>query len=126
MHLHEKRLYGPEKKCNHRLHSQYQHVEERIFMEEASDCSLLHPLLATGGSAMRKKLCKYAQSLLPGGRYWEPDPAIEAVLRLVKPNNDLCESILGLNDYLSTAIPNLQQLSRSNLIQVKKKDNSVV
>ena len=116
----EERLYGPEKKCNHRLHSQYQHVEEQIFLEEESDCSLLYPLLATGGSAMREKLCKYAQSLLPGGKYWEPDPPIESVLRLLKPSNDLCESILGLNDYLSTAIPNLHQLSRSNLVQVKK------
>ena len=68
---------------------------------------------------MKDKLCNYAHSMLPGGKYWEADPAIEAVLRQLKPSNDLCESILGLNDYLTTAIPNLHQLSRSNLIQVK-------
>ena len=28
--------------------------------------------------------------------------------------------ILGLNDYLTTALPNLHQVARSNLIQVKK------
>lgn len=32
----------------------------------------------------------------------------------------MCESILGLNDYLTTAVPNLHQLARSNLVQVKK------
>ena len=41
------------------------------------------------------------------------------VLTKLKPSNDLCESILGLNDYLTTAIPNLF-LSRSNLVSVKK------
>ena len=116
----EERLYGPDKKCNHRLHNLYKPLEEQIFTEEESDSSLLYPLLATGASAMKDKLCKYAHSLLPGGKYWEADPAIEAVLRQLKPSNDLCESILGLNDYLTTAIPNLHQLSRSNLIQVKK------
>lgn len=38
----------------------------------------------------------------------------------LKPSNDVCESILGLNDYLTTAVPNLHQLARSNLVQVKK------
>ena len=38
----------------------------------------------------------------------------------LKPSNDLCESILGLSDYLVTAIPNLHQDARSNLNQVKK------
>jgi len=67
-----------------------------------------------------KKLCTYAQNQLPGGKYWEPEPAVEATLKKLKPNNDLCESILGLNDYLTTAIPNLQQTVHLNLIQVKK------
>lgn len=35
----------------------------------------------------------------------------------LKPTNDLCES---LNDYLSGAIPNMHQMTRSNMIQVKK------
>ena len=41
-------------------------------------------------------------------------------LRELKPSNDACKSILGLNDYLTTAIPNLHQMARSNLVQVKK------
>ena len=50
---------------------------------------------------MRRKLCTYAHTQLPGGKYWEPDPALEAVVKSLKPSNDLCESILGLNDYLT-------------------------
>ena len=38
----------------------------------------------------------------------------------MNPNNDLCESILGLNDYLTTAIPNLHQVTKSNLTELKK------
>ena len=37
----------------------------------------------------------------------------------MRPSNDVCESIFGLND-LTTAIPNLHQMSRSNLVQAKK------
>ena len=107
-------------KCNHRLHNQYEHIEQQVFTAEESDSSLLYPLLATEAIAMKEKLSKYAHSILPGGKYWESDPDTEAILKQLKPNNDLCESILGLNDYLTTAVPNLHQLSRSNLIEVKK------
>ena len=120
----EGRLYGPDKKCNHRLHNHYEPIEQQIFTSEESDSSLLYPLLVTGAKAMKEKLSKYAHSMLPGGKYWEPDPDTKAVLQQLRPSNDLCESILGLNDYLSTAIPNLHQLSRSNLIEVKKKQDN--
>ena len=70
---------------------------------------------------MKEKLCTYANSQLPGGDYWEPEEAVKSILLQLKPNNDLCESILGLNDYLTSAIPNLHQMSKSNLIQTKKK-----
>ena len=56
-----------------------------------------------------------------GGRYWEPEPAIKAILRHLKPNNDVCESILGLNDYLTTTVQNMHQITRSNLVEMKKK-----
>ena len=39
-------------------------------------------------------------------QYWDPEPETKEILRKLEPNNDLCESILGLNDYLFTAIPN--------------------
>ena len=69
---------------------------------------------------MKLKLTEYARNQLPGGRYWEPEPAIKAVLRNLKPNNDVCKSILGLNDYLTIAVPNMHQKTRSNLVEMKK------
>ena len=35
-----------------------------------------------------------------------------------------CESMLGHNDYFSTAIPNMSQASRSNIVQVRKKKSN--
>ena len=69
---------------------------------------------------MKEKLLSYAQNNLPGAIYWEPDSEIKRVLSEVKPTNDFCKSMLGLNDYLTSAIPNLHQVARSNLIEVKK------
>ena len=60
---------------------------------------------------MREKLQSYAHSLLPGGMYWDPEPAIRNELSNLKPTNDLCESILGMNDYITTTLPNLHQLT---------------
>ena len=45
---------------------------------------------------------------------------MKEVLAELKPSNDLCESILGLNDYLTTAIPSLHQMPCSNLVEVRK------
>lgn len=77
-------------------------------------------LIKDGAAAMKAKLLTYAASQLPGGKYWEPEPQVETVLCQLRPNNDLCESILGLNHYLVTALPNMTQQTRSNLIEVKK------
>lgn len=71
-------------------------------------------------AAMLEKLCSYAKNQLPGGDYWEPDPFVKDVLSKLSPSNHVCESVLGLNDYLTSAIPNLDQAARSNLIQAKK------
>ena len=69
---------------------------------------------------MKDKLMSYASSHLPGGEFWEPDADVRSVLSAIKPTNDFCESLLGLNDYLSTALPNLDQATRSTLVGVKK------
>ena len=53
-------------------------------------------------------------------RIRDPEPDVRDVLKSLKPNNDLCESILGLNDHLSIVMPNLHQMSKSNLVQAKK------
>ena len=77
-------------------------------------------MISNGAAAMKSKLSSYAQNYLPGGIYWDPEPKIKEILAKLNPSNDLCESILGLNDYLNTAIPNMHQVTRSNLVQLKK------
>lgn len=114
----EKRIYGSDAKVNHRLKSQA--VYEHLFKTTAVNHCLLTELLAKGAKVMREKLCMYAEDQLPGGRYWQPDQDVQDILCQIKPSNDVCESVLGLNDYLTSAIPNLHQLSRSNLVEVKK------
>ena len=116
----EERLYGTKFSVNHRLHSKDVPVHARLFQPDDWDGTLLCPLIVAGAIKMKQKLSEYAKNQLPGGRYWEPEPAVKAVLRNLKPNNDICESILGLNDYLTTAIPNLHQMTRSNLVEMKK------
>ena len=97
-------LYGDNKKLNHRHHSESQAIYEKLFTQSESDCVILYPLLAAGAVKMREKLSTYAQNQLPGGKYWDPaEPDVKRVLTELKPSNDLCESILGLNDYLTTA-----------------------
>ena len=95
-------------------------IYSKLFEPGAANLTVLFPLLSNGASKMNEKLCIYAKDCLPGGCYWNPDADIKNVLSELKPSNDLCESILGLNDYLTTAIPNLHQMARSNLIQLKK------
>lgn len=58
----EERLYGCDKKKNHRLHPMYKYIEAQIFNEDEWDESLLYPLLSSGVTAMHEKLCTYADS----------------------------------------------------------------
>ena len=118
--LSEERLYGLNDHLNHRIRSKNVPIFARLFELDEWNTSLVCPLIADGAKAMEEKLADYAKAHLPGGKYWNPNPAVEAILKDLKPNNDVCESILGLNDYLTTTIPNMHQMTRSNLTQVKK------
>ena len=109
----EKRLYGKDRKLNHRRHPSYEPIEKVIFSCSVTDEPLFQ-LLQSGAAKMNAKLSSYyAQSQLPGGKYWEPETDVACVLKSLKPSNDICESILGLNDYLSIVMPNLHQMSKS-------------
>ena len=107
----EKRLYGNDN-LNHRLHKKSQPVHRRLLRSDEWDEDFLYPLVASGAAAMERKLCDYAADYLPRGIYWNPDSGVKEILKELKPSNDLCESLLGLNDYLSKAIPNMHQVSR--------------
>ena len=114
-------LYGENKRLNHRLNHKSMAIYERLFQTDKDKSSILYPLLTAGAAKMKNKLCTYAAHQLPGGIYWNTeDPAVRKELTKIVPSNDLCESILGLNDYLTTMIPNLNQMSCSNLVEIKK------
>ena len=115
----ENRLYGDNKATNHRLHLKSQPYHKCIFERDEENSELLQ-ILCAGAGTMRAKLCDYAKNQLPNGKYWNPASNIKEILEKLKPSNDLCESILGLNDYLCTAIPNLSQMTKSNLVEIKK------
>ena len=116
----EERLYGDNKKVNHRCHVKSKCVHDHLFVFVEWDETLLYPIISNGAAAMQSKLSSYVQNYLPGGIYWDPEPKIKEILAELDPSNDLCESILGLNDYLNTAIPNMHQVTRSNLVELKK------
>ena len=113
----DERIYGDDYEVNHYLHSKSEFLHQYLFQACTSE---FFPLLTQGAVAMNEKLCTYAQSNLPGGIYWDPPEEVWIVLLALKHSNDLCESILGVKDYIVTAIPNLHQDARSNLTQVKK------
>ena len=96
----EKRLYGNSKEINHRLHKCMSTITDHLFTIPEYKKGILKELLVAGASTMLEKLCSYAQNQLPGGKYWAPEKAIRDVLRQLKPSNDVCESVLGLNDYI--------------------------
>ena len=89
---------------NHCCHVKSKCVRKQLLVSDAWDNNLLHPLIANGAAAMKLKLCGYVQHQLPGGIYYNPKPTFKKVLAEISPSNDLCESILGLNDYLSSAL----------------------
>lgn len=116
----ESLLYGNDEKFNHRIRFKSIMIYKCLFSDDTCDTTLLYSMIAAGACAMENKLNTYAKAQLPGGIYWNTEPEIQEILRQLEPSNDICESILGHNDYLSTAVPNLCQQSRSNLIEVKK------
>ena len=119
----EKRLYDSHSKVNHRLQSVA--VYQKLFEQVQIDSDTLTSILIKWASKMREKLCSYAKDQLPGGLYWDADESVKDILCQLKPSNDVCESILGLNDYLSTAIPNLHQMSRQTLYKLKKQNTEL-
>ena len=51
-----------------------------------------------------KLICTNPNCLGTGNKDWEHDQDVKAILKSLKPNNDICERILGLKDYLSKTL----------------------
>ena len=104
-------MYGLDKRVNHRLHESSKVVYEQLFNDNYIDNKILYQLIVSAVAKMNEKLSSYAVNQLPGGKFWNPTPFIRKELSKLKPSNDIVESMLGLNDYLITAIPNLTSFS---------------
>ena len=63
------------------------------------------------------KLKSYKKDHLPGGKYFNPDSKTMSILSSLQPHNDMVESVFGSNDWLSFAIPNMAQATRTVLIE---------
>ncbi len=123
--LSEPRFHSDDNRINFRIRKKSQCVFDHLFLSNASNGDTNDEMLdklSCGAGQMREKLHAYASTQLPGGKYWDPEPNVKKELDKLKPSkfNDLCEAILGLNDYLTTAISNLHQASQSNLVQGNK------
>lgn len=82
--------------------------------------ALITPRIQAAAEHMAAKLSDYKKDQLPGGKYWSPSKYDEELLKQLAPNNDICENILGLNDWISTQKVNLNQTTKSTLVEVKK------
>ena len=89
---------------NHRSNSPAA-VYDKLFEDIKFDPDTLKTILVKGAVKMKEKLSSYAHDQLPGGKFWDPDTQVRGVLSQLKPSNDVCESILSLNDYLTTHYP---------------------
>ena len=102
------------------IRSKNSHIHNNIFSKDGIDKDTLLPRIKVATECMAKKLSDYKKDQLPGGKYWTPTAEEKEILQKLAPNNDVCESILGLNDWITTHTPNLCQVTKSTLVEVKK------
>ena len=107
-----------DKKLNHRIKTKF--IYDSLFDTNNIDLETTFPRIRAASASMLNKLNDYKKDQLPGGRYWHPTNEDKALLNSLLPNNDICESILGLNDWLSTQKANLKQITKSTLVEVQK------
>jgi len=114
----ESRLYGDNKKVNHRNHPNYTCVRKRLYQHDDYDEEYTFPLVQRAAEHMAETLTSYKADQLPGGKLWSANDRVKKALADVTPTNDLCEGILGLNDWLQKVTPNLSQRTVSTMVEV--------
>ena len=116
----EPQLYGENRKLNHRIHQNSPRIRSRLYSHDDFDESCTFPLIKKASERMLDKLKTYKAEQLPGGKLWNPDQATRKALANTQPTNDLCEGILGLNDWIQKHIPNFNQRTVSGMVEVLK------
>ena len=105
----EPRIYSSDIHFNHRVHKNYQPVRKQLYETDSFDSSRVLPMVKGAAATMAAKVESYKADQLPGGKLWNPSQEIRKKLETIDPTNDLCESILGLNDWLQKRNPNYSQ-----------------
>ena len=116
----EPRLYSESVKFNHCTQVSYVAVRKELYDPVhgiSSNEALLLELAGAVAQAMRNKLSSYKCDHLPGGKYFSPDENMKSILSVLLPHNDIAESVFGLNDWLTSTVPNMQQATRSVMIE---------
>ena len=116
----EPRLYSESVKLNHRIEVPYVAVRKELYEPVhgvSSNEALLLELTGAVAQAMRNKISSYKRDHLPGGRYFSPDETTESILSALPAHNDIAESVFGSNDWLTSTVPNMQQATRSVMIE---------
>ena len=116
----EPQLYGENKKLNHRIRHNSLQIRSRLYSHDEFDESCTFPLIKKASERMLDKIKTYKAEQLPGGKLWNPDPDTRKALAKIQPTNDLCEGILGLNDWLQKRTPNFSQRTVSGMVEVMK------
>ena len=116
----EPRLYGENRKLNHRIHQNSPQIRSRLYSHDDFDESCTFPLIKKASERMLDKLKNYKAEQLPGGKLWNPDTDTRKALAKIQPTNDLCEGILGLNDWLQKRTANFSQRTVSGMVEVLK------
>jgi hypothetical protein len=121
----EDRLYEQHSKDKKKSEQSHKEIRARLFRPDPWDDEVLQ-VVTKGAGDIRRKLKTYAKDFLPGGKYWEPPENIRTTLQKLQPSNDICESILGLNDWLhGHSMHSACQLTKRNMVAAKKNKSMV-
>ena len=115
----ESLLYSSDPKFNHRLHKKYLVVRQSLYTHDEFDDEVLD-MVKTAAISMADKIQAYKSDHLPGGELWNPSEKVKSLLFNLEPTNDMCESILGLNDWLQKSTQNLSQRTVTTMVEVMR------
>ena len=116
----EPKSYNNKTSTNHRLHKNYIPVRKQLYQTQDFDETYVITTVQVAAEAMAIKLSQYKADQLPRGRYWTPSDSTKTLLEKIEPTNDICESILGLNDWLQKKTPNMTQRTVTTMVEVMK------
>ncbi len=95
-------------------------MRARLYEHDEYDDQFTFPLVQRAAQYMAEKVRSYKKDQLPGGKLWSPSDSVKSALADVDPTNDLCESILGLNDWLQKVTPNFTQRTVTGMVEVMR------